>query len=160
MRCNMTVGNFLHWIDRNGNKYGYYVGRNEDQKFQARIYNRKGDLKKERIFSKRHMAKKWAYEKFRKANNHQAVVILDRQKRKEQREAEKPKLSKEEFGLLHAMKKKHHYEILEIKCNRKIKSLNTRKKTYQKRINYYNKIINKITTTQKNKTRRELIKNE
>lgn len=153
-------GNFRYYDDEYGNQYRYSVQRQSDGKFHA-VYMKliKGypyyRLIKTVRYTKKKTAMKWCLNKRNKAKEHQIEVLKNRSKRKEEREKAKPKLSKEETTMIKAMKEVTHFQKLVKKCDTKIRSATTRKKTYQKKIKYYSKKVTKILTAQKKKSLRE-----
>jgi len=150
------LGNYRYYKDKIGNRYGWYTNKQKDGKFHAFIWNKRSRNTKRRIFAKRKTAKKWCHENFSKANNRQLDVIKARQKRKEEREALKPKLTPTQKAIKRYTDKIEHYNGLIKKCDVKIKSQTTRKKTYIKKWKYCLRQIEKIGD--KN-AERKLIKN-
>ncbi len=139
---------YRYYGDLYGNEYRWTTHPQEDEKFKATILKVKtsdGWLRfiktKERYFVKRKTAKAWCLKHVRKANVHQKIVLDTRAKRKQQRLDAKPKYTKSEIAKQEAEKHITHYNKLVAKADTKIKAANTRKKTYLKRIKYYQKRI-------------------
>ncbi len=165
----MSVGNYRFYRDLNGNQYRWYVQKQSDGKFHAEIIKvRSGAKTITRISKKKKNVIQWCKTNYRKANTKQipehklrnlksklkekdlalARKLLQEQKR-ELKESRKPKFTKEETNLLTSLKQKDHYVKLVKKCNTKIKSMTTRKKTYEKKIKHYTRKYEKILGDQK-----------
>ena len=137
---------YRYYEDLYGNEYRWTTHPQDDGKFKATILKAKtlgGWLRytktKERSFIKRKTAKAWCLKHCQKAKKHQSVVLDARVKRKQQRLDAKPKLTSTQISIKNTKDKIKHYETLQAKCDKKIKTLETRKKTYLKKIKYYNK---------------------
>ncbi len=133
---------YRYYEDLSGNQYRYTTHRQEDGKFHASIYRyfsgkRLYKKTKERAFAKKKLAIAWCVKAYSKARERQEQVQNARAIRKKQRDDLKPK-GKTKSRLL-AESKIKHYEGLQKKIDRKIKSLTTRRKSYAKKIKYYQK---------------------
>jgi hypothetical protein len=155
---NLMKGNWIFYEDHYGNQYSYFVVRQSDGKFHAKISNTRSGKIRWRKFSKRNMAKQWCIDNCNKAKAKQLKAIAETKAKKELKQKQKRIVPKEEKKLIEAMKKISHYETLVKKCNTKIKTMTTRSKTYQKKIKKYNKQVEKITKEQKRKTWRVTIR--
>ena len=143
---------YRYYEDLYNNQYRWYTHKQNDGKFKAVIVNAKikhGWLyyttKKSRSFVRRRTAKSWCLKYYMKASEHQKIVIHKRAERKQARLDAKPKLTKNDKSRVYNEEKITHYEKLQAKCDTKIKTLTTRKKTYQKRIRYHKKRIEVLT---------------
>lgn len=141
---------YRYFEDLYGNHYIWFTHKQNDGKWHAVIKKanrskRKGwlfyDTVKTRYFAKRKTAKQFCLDSCLKASKHQRKVINDRELRKQAKIDAQPKLTKDEKYTKDAKAKIAHYEKLIAKADTKIKSLVTRKKTYSKRIKYYQKQI-------------------
>jgi len=137
---------YRYYADLYGNEYRWTTHKQEDGKFHATYLKLKVtrnwhtlNVKKTKYFVKRSSAKSWCLKLVRKANKHQKVVLDARAERKQQRLDAKPKLTLEQKAIKIAESKIQHYKNLQKRGNRKLRSLHTRNKTYQKRINYHKK---------------------
>lgn len=133
---------YRYYEDLSGNQYRYTTHRQEDGKFHAsihRYYSGKRFYKKtkERAFTKKKLAIAWCVKAYSKARERQEQVRNARAIRKKQRDDLKPK-GKTKSKLI-AQNKIKHYKGLQKKIDRKIKSLTTRRKNYDKKIKYYQK---------------------
>ena len=144
----VDLNRYRYYADLYGNEYRWYTHKQKDNKFKAiiKIVKTKGGwlrftTKKERSFIKRKTAKAWCLKYYMKAKEHQKIVLQGRADRKQARLDAKPKLSKNDKSRIYSEEKITHYEKLQAKCDTKIKTLTTRKKTYQKRIRYHKKRI-------------------
>ena len=137
---------YRYYEDLYDNEYRWTTHKQDDGKFKATTLKAKTSgnwlrytKTKERSFVKRKTAKSWCLKHCQKAKKHQRIVLDARTQRKQQRLDAKPKLTSTEVSIKNAKDKIQHYETLQVKCDKKIKTLQTRKKTYQKKIKYYNK---------------------
>ena len=147
---------YRYYEDLYNNEYRWTTHKQEDGKFHATYLKAKTShgwltftTKKTRYFVKRSSAKAWCLKLVRKAKMHQKVVIDARAVRKQQRFDAKPKLTPTQKAIKIAESKIQHYKNLQNKCNKKLRSLHTRNKTYQKRINYHKKRIDKLVQDQR-----------
>jgi len=168
----MSVGNYRFYQDLNGNQYRWYVQKQPDGKFHAKIIKvRSGAKTITRISTKKKNVIKWCKTNYRKENSKQIVehrlrneksVIKKikqdemKEQKRELKESRKPKFTKEETKLLTSLKQKDHFGKLVKKCDKsiklhqlQIKSLTTRKKTYEKKIKHYTRKYEKILADQK-----------
>lgn len=136
--------NYKFYRDLYGNEYIWYTHRQSDDKFHAEIFNSRSKKRRKRYFARKKSALKWLRGRYYKATKKQKVVIEQRVKRKQERDALKPKLTEREKTVIHAEKKIKNYENLISKADRKIKSLMTRKKNYTKKIKYHKKKIQEV----------------
>ena len=155
-----TDPNDLNWIykrhryyeDLNLNQYSWTTHRQQDGKFHIsfkkfvkgyRTYVGTYKVVKRRSFSKKKTAIAYCLKAYLKAKTRQQKVLEGRAKRKQLRLDLKPKLSSKQKSLQLAQDKRKHYEKLQKNLNKKIdkqiKTLKTRIRTYQKKINYYKK---------------------
>ena len=139
---------YRYYEDLYGNEYRWTTHKQDDGKFKATILKSKlsGNwltykTTKERSFVKRKTAKSWCLKHCQKAKKHQRVVLDARTQRKQQRLDAKPKLTSTQISIKIAEDKVKHYKKLQVKCDSKIKTLLTRKKTYLKKIKYHEKRI-------------------
>lgn len=142
---------YRYYQDLYNNEYRWTTHKQEDGKFhatflKARKYRRWTSFtnKKERYFVRRSSAKAWCLKMVQKAKKHQKVVIDARATRKQERLDAEPKLTPTQKAIKIAESKIQHYKDLQNKCNKKLRSLHTRNKTYQKRINYHKKRTEKL----------------
>ena len=143
---------YRYYTDLYGNRYSWTTHKQEDGKFKGTIkkanHKRKGWLSfnvvKEKSFVKRKSAKSWCLKNMLKAREHQKIVLNARTKRKQDKIDAKPKLNKVQKLIQVQQKKIDHYKKLQSKADTKIKALTTRKKTYEKKINYHTKRIVKL----------------
>ena len=147
---------YRYYEDLYNNQYRWTTHKQDDGKFHATYLKSKishGWLtfttKKTRYFVKRSSAKAWCLKQLRKAKQHQKIVLDKRAERKQQRLDAKPKLTPTQKAIKIAGNKIQHYKNLQNKCNKKLRSLHTRNKTYQKRINYHKKRIEKLVQDQR-----------
>lgn len=147
---------YRYYQDAYNNEYRWTTHRQDDGKFHAtylKYSHSRGwgklKVKKVRFFVKRNSAKKWCLKRMLIAKEHQVEVIKRRFERKQARLDAKPKYTKEESGMIHAKKKIEHYRKLQAKAESKIKALKTRQRTYEKRINYHKKRVEKLNQEQK-----------
>jgi len=143
---------YRYYGDLYGNEYRWTTHKQDDGKFKAtilKVSTSGGWIRhtktKERSFVKRRTAKSWCLKHCQKANQHQRVVLNARAERKQQRLDAKPKLTPAQISFKHAESKLQHFEKLKVKGNKKIKSLQTRNKNYQKRMGYYQKRMEKLS---------------
>ncbi len=144
---------YRYYEDLYNNQYRWTTHKQEDGKFHASIEKVKTShgwirftTKKTRYFVKRSSAKAWCLNQVLKAKKHQKVVLDARAKRKQERLDSKPKLTPAQKAIKIAESKIQHYKKLQVKCNRKMRSLVTRNKTYQKRIKYHQKRIKELSS--------------
>lgn len=141
---------YRYYEDLYGNEYRWNTHRQEDGKFKAWIVKavkRKtiwiSKTTKSRSFTKRKSAIAWCLKAYLKAKERQRKVLDDRSKRKQTRLDLKPKFTSKEKAFHHAQDKRKHYEMLQKNLNKKIakqiKTLKTRIRTYQNKVNYYKK---------------------
>ena len=142
---------YRYYEDMYGNEYRWTTHKQEDGKFETTFlkYVRTknwGHLKvlKVKSFRKRKTAKSWCLKHVRKAKAHQKIVLDARAERKQVRLDAKPKYTKSEVAVQEAKGKIQHYNDLQKKCDRKIKTLETRKKTYKKKTKYYQGRVDKL----------------
>ena len=142
---------YRYYQDAYNNEYRWTTHKQDDDKFHAtflKYSHHKGwgklKVKKVRLFVKRSSAKRWCLKRMLKAKEHQVEVIKRRFERKQARLDAKPKLTPTQKAIKIAESKIQHYTNLQMKCDKKIRSLHTRNKTYQKRINYNKKRIEKL----------------
>lgn len=133
---------YRYYEDLYGNEYRWNTHRQEDGKFRAWIVKVRGAKwkpTKSRSFTKKKSAIAWCLKAYLKAKERQRKVLDDRSKRKKVRLDSIPKQTKSQY----ALEKRKHYEKLQKNLNKKIakqiKTLKTRARTYQKKINYYKK---------------------
>lgn len=128
-----ALGRCGYWEDLYGNRYGLYYARQADGKFHAFIWKKSGkDVI--RKFAKRRKANEWAWKHYSEHNDRQ---LKARESRRAKAEAKKPHLTDEQKKVMQCEKKLEHYRQLRDKNEKKIKSLQTRSKTYTRRIRYY-----------------------
>lgn len=137
-------GSTRYYEDLYGNRYGWYVARQSDGKFHAFI-TRKRASTKHRAFRTKKKAISWAYQNFQKHNDRQ---VSNRKKRREIAESKKPKLTEPELREKKYRDIVSHNEKLLKKNQSKIKSLETRSKTYKKRIKYATQRLMVLTQPQ------------
>jgi hypothetical protein len=135
-----------YYVDRYGHRYLWTTHRQDDGKFHCRIAKRKkGKFKKtsyyftttkKMSFVKRNTAKSWCLKNCNKACERQSEVLGRRAEAKEKRAEAKKAINTKNVII---EKKIKHFKQLQAKADTKIKSLTTRKKTYQKKIKYYEK---------------------
>lgn len=143
---------YRYYVDLYGSyEYRWYTHKQLDGKYKAEIIKisiKKGwknsTVKQTRSFAKKKSAMKWLLARCKKDRQHQKIVLDAREKRKQEKAAAKPKLTNEQKALINAQNKIDHYKKLQAKADKKIKALNTRKRTYQKRIKYYQKRTEQI----------------
>jgi len=147
---------YRYYADLYGNEYRWTTHKQEDGKFHATYLKLKVsrnwhtlNVKKTRYFAKRSSAKAWCGKLVRKAKEHQKIVLDMRAERKQQRLDAKPKLTPTQKVIKIAESKIQHYKNLQKKCDKKLRSLHTRNKTYQKRINYHKKRVEKFSQDQR-----------
>lgn len=137
---------FRYYEDLNLNQYRWTTHRQSDGKFHAfymRAIQNKYNLSYKQLktisFKKKRLAIAWCLKRYLKAKERQHNVINARAIRKKARLDSIPKQTKSQF----AIEKRKHYEKLQKDLNKKIdkqiKTLKTRCRTYQKKINYYKK---------------------
>ncbi len=141
--------NYRYFEDLYGNQYRWATEPNEVGKYTAAIYktsNKWGRfvLSQQRIFSKRRMAKAFCLKNVQRAKLHQQVVIKAKYKRKEERLALIPKLSKLQLKLKKSQKRVERLKANIKRADTKIKTLTTRRKTYEKKIKVNLRQINKM----------------
>ncbi len=143
--------NYRYFEDLNNNEYRWSIQTNDDGYYSCGMYKYKSTnmwgsytLTKSRLFRKRNMAKSWCLKHVRKARARQEIVFSARAERKQLRIDAKPTYTKNELKVQEAQKQVMHYRVLKAKADSKIKSLNTRKITYQKKINKLQKRIEKV----------------
>ena len=133
---------YRYYEDLYNNQYRWSTQKSEtDGKFVACLYKYKGThdsgwftLIKERRFNQRKTAKAWCFKNSRKATEHQRVVLRARENRKEQRIALKPVFTKEELKLQRYEDFVERLKKNIARADTKMKTLTTRKKTYEKKI--------------------------
>ena len=143
---------YRYYEDLYGNEYRWNTHRQEDGKFKAWIVkavskktwgNPQYKTTKSRSFTKKKSAIAWCLKAYLKAKKRQRKVLDDRAKRKQTRLDLKPKFTSKEKAFHHAQDKRKHYEKLQKNLNKKIdkqiKTLKTRIRTYQNKVNYYKK---------------------
>jgi len=141
---------YRYYEDPYGNQYRWTTHKQTDGKFHARYMkaiHQRGWLTykkaKARSFTKKKSAIAWCLKRYLKAKERQENVIKARAVRKQARLNLKPKLTTKQISFQLAIEKRKHYEQLQKNLNKKIakqiKTLKTRCKTYQKKINYYKK---------------------
>ena len=132
---------YRYFEDLYGNQYRWTIYKQDDDKFHAIIMKavRRDNWvtfrkSKERAFTKRKTAKNYCIKAYHKAKNHQKIVLDTRANRKQERLDAKPKFTKEELNKQKTEKDISHYNKMIAKTDTKIKSLTTRRKTYERRI--------------------------
>ena len=140
-----------YYEDLQSNQYRWSTISNDFGKYTAEIYKLKTsknwvrfDLYKTITFSKRRLAKAWCLKHVRKAKARQEMVFAGRAQRKQALIDAKPKYSKEDLKFQKAQK-----NIIRLKANikradTKLKTLTTRKHTYEKKIKENQRQIEKL----------------
>ncbi len=153
---------YRYYTDYYGNQYRWNTFKQEDGKFHAMIYKyikpkrtaferRFGcggyhKMAKMRFFARRNSAKNYCLKQVQKAKAHQKVVISNREQKKQERLDAKPKLTKDEVSENKSIQMIEHLKRLQARCDTKIKTMTTRKKTYEKKIKYHMKRLQTIQT--------------
>ncbi len=133
---------YRFYEDLYNHQYRWSTERSDtDGKFVACIYKLKSDgfysrytLSKEMRFNKRKTAKAWCNKNHAKAVARQRIVINDREKRKKERIALKPVYTKLELKQQKAQKDVERLKKNIARADTKMKTLTTRKKTYEKKV--------------------------
>jgi len=141
------IGTHKGYRDKYENIYCWYTSKQDDGKYHAFIRNKRSGKKRTRIFGKKKTAMRWCLTNCRKAIEIQNKAITETKRKKSVKEAKKPQLTTRQIAFKKAENKIKHYRKLQDKCNRKIKSLVTRQKTYQKKINYHQKRCNSLKSS-------------
>lgn len=146
---------YRYFQDLYNNQYRWTTHRQEDGKFHATMLKSKVSrgwisftTKKTKYFGRRKSAKSWCLKQYLRAKGHQDEVFARRAKRKEEREALKPKFTKEQLTSIDLHKKIEHYEQLSKRTMTKIKTNTTRLKKYEKRIKHCQKRLARIAAPQ------------
>jgi len=152
--------NYSYFEDNYGNQYRWSTKKQSDGKFHVEFMKSKvrGGWEhltktKERSFKQRKTAKAYCIKACRKARLHQSEVLKRREelkaKRKAEKKAKEPK-GKEKSKINYKKKVEHTKELIK-KINKKIKvaeskvqALETRKRTYTKKLKYYVKNYKKV----------------
>ena len=140
-----------YYEDLYGNQYRWTTSPDENGKYIAKIYKLKKDhgfhcfkLHKRIVFSKRRLVKAWCLKHVREAKTRQEKVLNDRLKRKQDRINAKPKYSRDEIKFQKTKKDIVRLETNIKRANTKIKTLATRKHTYEKKIKVNLRRIEKL----------------
>jgi len=135
---------YRYYEDLYGNQYRWTTHKQGDGKFHATILKANHShgwltytTKKQRSFTKRKTGKAWCLKAYLKAKERQEKVFKERAERKKVRLDLKPKGV--EKSLLNVANKIKHFKQLQKKIDTKLKSLNTRRKNYGRKIRYYEK---------------------
>jgi len=133
---------YRYYEDLYGSQYRWTTHKQQDGKFHGTILkaNHSGGwlgftTKKKRSFAKKKTAIAWCLKAYLKAKERQEKVFKARAVRKKLRLDLEPKGV--EKSLLIIGSKIKHYKQLQKKIDTKLKSLNTRRKNYGKKIKYY-----------------------
>ena len=130
-----------YYEDLYNNEYRWSTAPNDIGKYVAEMYKYSYShgwgrmiLSKKITFSKRRLAKAWCLKHVRVAKARQEIVLAGRAQRKQARIDAKPKYSKLELKLQKAKKEIERLEANIKRADIKLKTLNTRRKTYVKKI--------------------------
>jgi len=147
----LDMNRYRYFEDLYNNQYRWWTHRQEDGKFKAEILtlSSKGGWgiyksKSVKHFRKRKDAKSWAMKHYLKAKENQKGVLRRRVERKQERLDAKPTYSEDQIRVMDSKKQIHHYEELIKRADIKIRSAETRKNTYEKRIRVMQRRIDKV----------------
>lgn len=139
---------YRYYEDLYNNQYRWGTEKNGNGKFEARILKSKtrngwGNYKlvKSREFNKRKTAKSYCLKAYLKAVSRQKEVLSARETRKQTRLDSLPKFTKDEISIQNASKQIKQLEANIARADTKIKGANTRRKTYEKKIKYFERFI-------------------
>jgi hypothetical protein len=137
--------------DLYGNQYLYTTHRQDDGKFHCLIKKKmKSRIHKKYFvfrtvksisFVKRKTANAWCLKKCHKAQERQRVVLARREEGKTLRKEAKKLINTKDVVI---EKKIKHLLLLVKKADKRIKANETRKKSYQKKVKYYNKKLMEV----------------
>lgn len=143
--------NYRYYRDITGNEYRWSIQPESNGKYYATIFklylsgNRcwfnKG---KERTFKLRRMAKSWCLKHVREAKKRQQKTLDNRATRKQERDALKPVYTKQDLKFQDAQKNIKRLKANIKRADSKIKSLTTRRHTYEKQIKVNQRRIEKM----------------
>ena len=140
-----------YYEDLYNNQYRWNIEKNELGYYHCGVY-KYNDINnwvtyrmgKHRLFRKKYMAKAWCLKLYHKAVSRQKEVISAREERKQTRLDSLPKYTKEDIKFQDAQKNIERLKANIKRADTKMKTLTTRRHTYEKQIKVNQRRIEKL----------------